>query len=96
MTHQAHQDHNMSESDFGFDGGQSDSDFSFDESSSSSDDEEVINTLPVDEDILVEAQIDNSSGDDDIIATAEIVTGKRRRHRYTIQEKLMILRQVRQ
>ena len=45
---------------------------------------------------MVEAQIDDSSGDDDVIATAEIVTRKRRRHRYTIQEKLMILRQVRQ
>ena len=55
---------------------------------------EVINALPVDEDILVEAQIDNSSGDDNIVATAEIVTRKQRRHRYTIPEKLMILRQV--
>ena len=43
---------------------------------SSSDDEEVINARPVDEDILVEAQIDNSSGDDDVVATAEIVTRK--------------------
>ena len=34
----------MSDSDFGFDGGESDSDFGFDESASSSDDEEVINT----------------------------------------------------
>ena len=59
-THQAHQDHNMSDSDFGFDGGQSDLEFSFDESSSSSDDEEVINAPPVDEDILVKAQIDDS------------------------------------
>ena len=66
----------MSDSDFRFDGGQSDSDFGFDESSSSSDDKEVINAPPVDEDILVEAQIDNSSGDDDIVATAEIVTRK--------------------
>ena len=41
----------MSDSDFGFDGGQSDSDFGFDGSSSSSDDEEVISALPVDEDI---------------------------------------------
>ena len=66
----------MSDSDFGFDGGQSDSDFGFDESSSSSDDEEVINGLPVDEDIMVEAQIDDSSGDDNVVATAEIVTRK--------------------
>ena len=85
----------MSDSDFGFDGGQSDLDFGFDESSSSSDDEEVIDALPVDEDILVEAQIDDSSGDDDIVATAEIVTRKCHRRRYTIQEKLMILHQVR-
>ena len=84
----------MSDSDFGFDGGQSDSDFGFDGSSSSSDDEEVINAPPVDEDVLVEAQIDDSSGDDDIVATAEIVTRKRHRRRYTIQEKLMLLHQV--
>ena len=66
----------MSDSDFRFDGGESDSDFGFDESSSSSNDEEVINTPPVDEDILVQAQIDNSSGDDNVVATAEIVTRK--------------------
>ena len=66
----------MSDSDFGFDGGQSDLDFGFDGSSSSSDDEEAINAPPVAEDILVEAQIDDSSGDDDIVATAEIVTTK--------------------
>ena len=84
----------MSDSDFGFDGGQSDSDFGFDGSSSSSDDEEAINALPVAEDILVEAQIDDSSGDDDIVATAEIITMKRCRRRYTIQEKLMLLHQV--
>ena len=93
-THQAHQDHNMSDSDFGFDGGQSNLDFVFDESSSSSDDEEVINAPPVDEDILVEAQIDDSSGEDDVVATAEIVTRKQRCRRYTIQEKLIILCQV--
>ena len=84
----------MSDSDFGFDGGQSDSDFGFDGSSSSSDEEEVISTLPVDEDVLVEAQIDESSGDDSIVATAEIVTRKCCPCRYTIQEKLMLLRQV--
>ena len=94
-THQAHQEHNMLDSDFRFDAGESDSDFGFDESSSSEDDEEVINTPPVDEDDLVEAQIDDSSGDDDIVATAQIVTRKQCRHRYTIQEKLMILHQVR-
>ena len=43
---------------------------------------------------MVEAQIDDSSGDDDVVATAEIVTRKRRHCRYTIQEKLMIRRQV--
>ena len=84
----------MSDSDFGFDGGESDLDLGFDESSSSSNDEEVINAPPVDEDILVDAQIDDSSGDDNIVATAEIVTRKRHRCRYTIQEKLMILCQV--
>ena len=66
----------MLDSDFGFDGRESDLDFGFDESSSSSDDEEVINAPSVNEDILVEAQIDNSSGDDDIVATAEIITRK--------------------
>ena len=85
----------MSDSDFGLDGGQSDSDFGFDGSSSPSDDEEVISAPPVDEDILVEAQIDDSSGDDDVVATAEIVTRKCRCCRYTIQEKLMLLCQVR-
>ena len=85
----------MSDSDFGFDGRQSDSDFGFNGSSSSSDEEEVIRALPVDEDVLVEAQIDKSSGDDNIVATAEIVTRKRHCRRYTIQEKLMLLRQVR-
>ena len=85
----------MLDSDFRFDSGESDLDFGFDESSSSEDDEEVINALPVDEDILVEAQIDDSSGDDDIVATAEIVTRKQCRRRYTIQEKLMVLCQVR-
>ena len=93
-THQAHQEHNMSDSDFGFDGGESDLDFGFEESSSSSDDEEVINAPPLGEDILVEAQIDDSSGDDDVVATAEIVTRKQHHRRYTIQEKLMILHQV--
>ena len=48
----------------------------------------------VNEDVLVKAQIDDSSGDFDMVATAEIVTRKQRRRRYTIQEKLMILLQV--
>ena len=95
-THQAHQEHNMLDSDFGFDGGESDSDFGFDESSSSSDDEQVLNAPSVNEDVLVAAQIDNSSDDDDIVATAEIVTRKQHRCRYTIQEKLTILCQVHQ
>ena len=93
-THQAHQEHNISDSDFRFDGGESDSDFGFDNSLSSSNDEEVIKALPVDEDILVKAQIDDSSGDHDVVATAEIITRKRHHRRYTIQEKLMILHQV--
>ena len=84
----------MSDFDFRFDGGESDSDFGFDESSSSSDDEEVINAPSVNEDILIKAQIHNSSGDDNVVATAEIVTRKQHRRRYTIQEKLMILHQV--
>ena len=84
----------MSHSNFYFNGGQCDLDFGFDGSSSSSDEEEVINTLPVAEDGLVEAQIDDSSGDDDIVATAEIVATKCRHRRYTIQEKLMLLCQV--
>ena len=86
----------MSDSDFGFDDGQSDLDFGFNGSSSSSDDEEVISAPPVDEDVLVEAQIDDSSGEDDVVAAAEIVTRKCRYRRYTIQEKLMLLRQVHQ
>ena len=86
----------MLDSHFGYDGGESDLDFGFDESSSSSDDEEVINAPSVNEDVLVEAQIDDSFGDDDIVATAEIVTRKRRHCRYMIQEKLMILHQVHQ
>ena len=87
---------NMSDSDFEFDGGESDLDFCFDESASSSEDEEDINTSSVNEDILVEAQIDDSSGDDDVVATAGIVVRKQHCHRYTIQEKLMILCQVHQ
>ena len=43
--------------------------------------------------LLVEAQIDESSGDDDVVATAEIVTRKCRHHRYTM--KLLLLHQVR-
>ena len=86
--------HNMSDSDFGFDGGESDFDFGFDESALSSDDEEVVNASSYNEDILVKAQIDDSSGDDDVVATAEIIMRKRRHCRYMIQEKLMILHQV--
>ena len=76
MRTTSEEQHNMSDSDFGFDGGESDSDFGFDESASSSDDEEAINASSVNEDILVKAQIDDSLGDDDIVATAEIVTRK--------------------
>ena len=65
-THQAHSEQrNMSDLDFGFDDGESDLDFGIEESSSSSDDEEVIHAS-VNEDILVEAQIDDSPGDDDM------------------------------
>ena len=87
----------MSDSDFGFDGGDSDLNFGFDagDSASSSDDEEVVDASFVNEDILVTAEIDDSSGDDEVVATAEIITKKQCRHRYTIQEKLMILHQVR-
>ena len=84
-THQAHQEHNMSDSDFRFDGGESDLDFGFDESASSSNDEEVINAPSVNEDVLVEAQIDDSPGDDNVVATAEIVTRKRLCRRYTFK-----------
>ena len=84
----------MSDSDFGFDGGDSDSDFGFDASASSSDDEEVVNASSSNEDILVVAEIDNSSGDDEVVATAEIVTNKQCCHVYMIQEKLMIFHQV--
>ena len=66
----------MSDSDFRFDGGESDSNFGFDESASLSDDEEVVNASSYNEDILVEAQIDESSGDDDDVATAEIIMRK--------------------
>ena len=47
----------MSDSDFGFDGGESDLDFGFDESSSSSDDEEVINAPSDNEDVLVKHKL---------------------------------------
>ena len=38
-----------------------------------SDDEEVVDTPFVNEDILVTAEIDDSSGYDEVVATAEIV-----------------------
>ena len=69
-------------------------DFGFDASASSSDDEEVVNASYVNEDILVTAEMDDSSGDDEVVATAEIVMEKQCHHRNTIQEKLMILCQV--
>ena len=88
----------MSDSDFGFDGGDSDSDsdFGFDDgdSASLSDEEEVVDASFGNEDILVTAEIDDSSGDDEVVATAEVVMNKQCHHRYTIQEKLMILDQV--
>ena len=93
MRTTSEEQHNMSDSEFRFDGGESDSDFGFDESPLSSDDEEVVNASSSNEDVLVKAQIDDSSGDD-VVATAEIVTRKQCCHRYTIQEKLMIFHQV--
>ena len=95
MTTTKQEQYKMSDSDFGFDGGDSDSDFGFDagDSASSSDDEEVVDTSFVNQDVLVTAEIHDSSGDDDVVATAEIVTKKCHR-RYMIQAKLMILRQV--
>ena len=87
----------MLDSDFGFDGEDSDSDFGFDagDSASLSDDEVVVDTSFSNEDVLVTAEIDNSSGNDEVVATAEVITKKQCRCRYTIQEKIMILRQVR-
>ena len=66
----------MSDSDFRFDGGDSDSDFGFDASASLSDDEEVLNASSSIEDVLATAEIDNSSGDDEVVATEEIVAKK--------------------
>ena len=43
MTATKQEEYEMSDSDFGFDGGDSDLDFGFDASASSSDDEEVAN-----------------------------------------------------
>ena len=94
MRTTSEEQHNMLDSDFGFDGGNSDSDFGFDASALLSDDEEVVNASSSNEGILVKAEIDNSSGDDEVLATAEIIIRKRCCHRYMIQEKLMILHQV--
>ena len=74
MTATKQEEYKTSDSDFGFDGGDSDSDFGFDASASLSDDKEVVNASFVNEDILVTAEIDDSSGDDEVVATAEIVT----------------------
>ena len=95
MTTTKQEQYKMSDSDFGFDGGDSDLDFGFDvgDSASLSDDEEVVDTSFGNEDILVTAEIDDSSGDE-VVATAEVIMKKCRHHRYTIQEKLMILCQV--
>ena len=75
MTATTEEQYKMSDSDFRFDGGDSDLDLAFDASASSSDDE-VVNTSYANEDILVTAEIDDSSGDDEVVATAEIVTRK--------------------
>ena len=74
MTATKQEEYKMSDSDFGFDGGDSDLDFGFDASASSSDDEEVVNASFVNEDVLVTAEIDNSSGDDEVVATPDIIT----------------------
>ena len=76
MTAMTEERYKMSDSDFRFDGGDSDSDFGFDGSASLSDDEEAVNASYVNEDILVTAEIDDSSGYDEVVATAEIVTQK--------------------
>ena len=55
----------MSDSDFGFDGGDSDL---------ASDDEEVVDTSFVNEDVLVTTKIDDSSCDDEVVVIAEIIT----------------------
>ena len=94
MRTTSEEQHNMLDSDFGFVGGESDSNFGFNVSASSSDDEEVVNASSYNEDLLVQVQIDESSGEDNVVATAEIVTRKRCCRRYMIQEKLMILCQV--
>ena len=62
----------MLDSDFRFDGGDSDSNFGFDPSASLSDDEEVVNTSYGNEDVLVTVEIDDSSGDDEVVATGEM------------------------
>ena len=76
MTATTEEQYKMSDSDFRFDGGDSDLDFAFDASASLSDDEEVANTSYVNDNVLVTAEIDDSSGDDEVVATAEIVMKK--------------------
>ena len=76
MTATKQEQYKMSDSDFRFDGGDSDSDFGFNASASLSDDEEVVNTSFVNEDILFTVEIDDSSSNDEVVATAEIVMKK--------------------
>ena len=76
MTATSEEQHKMLDSDFGLDGGDSDSDFGFDASASLSDDEEVVNASSSNEDILVAAEIDDSSRDHEVVASVEIVTKK--------------------
>ena len=76
MTATSEEQCKMLDSDFGFDRGDSDSDFGFDASATSSDDEEVVNASSSNEDVLVAAEIDDSSGDDEVVARAEIVMKK--------------------
>ena len=96
MTTTKQEQYKMLDSDFGFHGGDSDSDFGFDAgySASLSDDEEVVDASFGNGDVNVTAEIDNSSGDDEVLATAEVVMKKQCHCRYMIQEKLMILHQV--
>ena len=75
MTTTKQEQYKMMDSDFGFDGGDSDSDFGFDagDSASLSNDDEVVDASFCNEDVLVIAEIDDSSGDDELVATAEVI-----------------------
>ena len=85
----------MSDSDFGFDGGESDSDFGLMNLHHLLMMKKLLCTDQLMKTFWSKHKLMIPSGDDDVVATAEIVTRKRCCRRYTIQEKLMILRQVR-